>query len=43
MEKVLFKKLYLKSIRTVREGLWHLSYNPLLPSPLQAQKDGSST
>lgn len=29
MEKVLFKKLYLKSIRTVREGLWLLSYNPL--------------
>ena len=29
MEKGLFNKLYLKSIKTVREGLWHLSYNPL--------------
>lgn len=29
MEKGLLNKLYLKSIKTGRKGLWHLSYNPL--------------
>lgn len=38
MEKVLFKKLYLKYIRTMRKGLWHLSYNPLPSFPSKLRK-----